>query len=111
MTTTARDDQFAPETEPRPTVAVCARTHTSDQVLTGNYLQGDAERLEEECRLARERGETVCVWKSPRGMNPTPGCTGKILYIDNGEDFVFCPFCGKPIKIKHSVPIVDGKQE
>jgi hypothetical protein len=44
-------------------------------------------------------------------MNPTPGCTGKILYIDNGEDFVFCPFCGKPIKIKHSVPIVDGKQE
>ena len=79
------------------TVAVCARTHTSDRVLTGNYLQLDAERLEEECRLARGRGKEVCVWDSPRGINPTPGCTGKILHVDH---FVFCPFCGKPIKVK-----------
>jgi hypothetical protein len=103
------------------TVAVCARTHSSDQVLTGNYLQNrngvfmsstacddqltlhpdDIQKcsraLEEECRLARERGKTVCVWDSPRGINPTPGCTGKILHVDH---FVFCPFCGKPIKVK-----------
>jgi hypothetical protein len=100
MTSTAFDDQFAKEPDPPKTVVVCARTHTSDQVLTGNYLQIDAEKLEKDCRLARERGKMVCVWDYPRGMNTTPGCTGKILHVDSGEDFVFCPFCGKPIKVK-----------
>jgi hypothetical protein len=61
------------------------------------YEYCKAEKLEKDCRLARERGKTVCVWDSPRGINPTPGCTGKILHVDH---FVFCPFCGKPIKVK-----------
>jgi hypothetical protein len=99
MTITACDDQFAHETEPRPTVAVCARTHTSDQVLTGNYLQIDAEKLEEECRLARERGKTVCVWVGE--LRST--CLGDWTWGNLDSDlsrFKFCPFCGKQIKVK-----------
>ena len=103
MTSTACDDQFAPQTEPRPTVAVCARTHTSDQVLTGNYLQVDAERLEEECRLSRERGKTVCVWeRQPAGaLSTTCGNRWWTLNVQwPGEHFNLCPFCGKKIKVK-----------
>jgi hypothetical protein len=100
MASTACDDQFAPETEPRPTVPVCARTHTSDQVLTGNYLQFDSERLEKECRLARERGKAVCVWKRQGEYSETliPACLGYPAY--HQESFIFCPFCGKQIKVK-----------
>jgi hypothetical protein len=102
MTSTACDDQFSPETEPRPTVAVCARTHPSDQVFTGNYLQIDAERLEEECRLARERGKVVCVWTWDNyEKGSLTGCG--FWYSQNNSrsgPFTFCPNCGKPIKVK-----------
>jgi hypothetical protein len=101
MTSTAFDDQFAPETEPRPTVAVCARTHTSDQVLTGNYLQIDNCRLEDECRLARERGKTVCVWKKMGAISYDVSCYDD-QYIAGNRIHLYrvCPFCGKPIKVK-----------
>jgi hypothetical protein len=104
MTSTACDDQFAKEPDPPKTVAVCARTHTSDQVLTGNYLHGDAERLEEECRLARERGKTVCVWVKNYRQHAGHQCGCNLYefpFIDLfDQDFKFCPFCGKTIKVK-----------
>jgi hypothetical protein len=70
--------------------------------LTGNYLQIDAGRLEEECRLARERGKTVCVWTG-NGIGDFATC-GPEWSLNNvfgpGILFAFCPFCGKQIKVK-----------
>jgi hypothetical protein len=102
MSSTACDDQFAPETEPHHAVAVCARTYTSDQVLTGNYLQINADCLEKECRLARERGNVVCVWviDSENVLHPSCGEISQFLCLDTPNSFKFCPFCGKPIRIK-----------
>ena len=102
MSSTACDDQFAPETEQRPTVAVCARTHTSDQVLTGNYLQIDAEKLEKDCRLARERGKTVCVWEihSDHGVNTSCQRYFGDITCPLLLEYSFCPFCRKQIKVK-----------
>ena len=105
MTSTACDDQLAKEPDPPKTVAVCARTHTSDQVLTGNYLQVDAELLEEECRLARERGKTVCVWtkSDDDNMYYQSSCGGDYEAYENVptfDGFDFCPFCGKKIEVK-----------
>ena len=100
MTSTACDDQFTKEPDTPKTVAVCARTHTSDQVLTGNYLQLDSERLEEECRLARERGKVVCVWdKTGFKVTARVQCKNE-LYPYDDDLFTFCPFCGKKIKVK-----------
>jgi hypothetical protein len=102
MTTTACDDQFAKEPDPPKTVAVCARTHTSDQVLTGNYLQLDAELLEKECRLARERGKVVCVWVILTDDRVRTTCEKESFFCN--EDiwcwFNYCPICGKKIKVK-----------
>jgi hypothetical protein len=104
MTTTACDDQFAKEPDPPKTVAVCARTHTSDQVLTGNYLQIDAEKLEEECRLARDRGNVVCVWQTDLITGSHKTNCDKTWWAGNLQHpslhFSLCPFCGKQIKVK-----------
>ena len=69
MTSTACDDQFSKEPD-----------------------------LEEECRLARERGKLVCVWKV--SMSDHLGQTECGNNVLHDYRFVFCPFCQKRIKVK-----------
>jgi len=61
--------------------------------------------LEEECRLARERGKTVCVWtkSDDDNIHYQSSCGGDYEAYENVptfDRFDFCPFCGKPIKVK-----------
>ena len=56
------------------------------------------QELEEECRLARERGKAVCVWKVSR--SDFQGQTECGNNVSHDSRFVFCPFCQKPIKVK-----------
>jgi hypothetical protein len=71
MSSTAFDDQFAPEPD-----------------------------LEEECRQARARASNVCVWEFKRWVfTAKVQCKGEWVkaYFD---DYVFCPYCGRKIEVK-----------